>query len=756
MPLSPLLARYDHVILDLDGCVWVGDARPAAPPRRSRRCARPARGSRSSPTTRAARPRSTCASCGRSAIQASLERGRHRRRRDPVRAGRATAGRRAYVIGSAAIFRHVADAGQRIVNGTPRRPRPRWSCVAGHDELHFSELRDRDAGRARRRRDDRRRARPDLSRAGRPWPGHRRDRRRARVRHRAHRPGASASPSPRSSTPRSTGSGRAARWSSATASTPIWPAPRRPASTPRSCSAASPPRRGREAAGPGSGGDRRGPARARARRDELGVLADRQPVAPAAGAPAARCRRCRRALARAGLEHRVDADREPRSRPRAGARRPPAAGEIAVAFGGDGLIGAVAGALRGTDGVARRAARRPRQRLRPRAGHPARPGGRLRGARRRRESRRSTSARSAGGRSSASPAAASTPTPTGSPTRPGSSAATSSTPTARCGRCSAGSRRLSECTIDGEPPRTFTGLHGRGRQLEGLRRRHAARPRRLARRRTARRRDHRRRCRSCASCACCPSVFNGGTSRQPEVERRSAAASVRIDADRPFTLYADGDPIAELPVDRPRAARPPCASCVAARHEPLGSRCKIAAARAVGQLARRAGRGGGTSLPGKVLIRLEPARDRRARRAPAAGQRGRSRRPTARRRRRRWPPRCSSAPGISSSTTAPGRTWPAASPRRCLAAARRGGADRRRARAVRGRRVLARPRSRRARAARRRCSATCSAISSTATASSRRSPTAGRPWSPACPPTARLVLNADDPLIADLGRGRPA
>ena len=33
---------------------------------------------------------------------------------------------------------------------------------------------------------------------------------------------------------------------------------------------------------------------------------------------------------------------------------------------------------------------------------------------------------------------------------------------------------------------------------------------------------------------------------------------------------------------------------------------KIAAARALGGLARRAGRGGGTSLPGKVLIRLEP------------------------------------------------------------------------------------------------------------------------------------------------------
>lgn len=33
---------------------------------------------------------------------------------------------------------------------------------------------------------------------------------------------------------------------------------------------------------------------------------------------------------------------------------------------------------------------------------------------------------------------------------------------------------------------------------------------------------------------------------------------------------------------------------------------KVLAARAVGELARRAGRGGGTSLPGKVLMRLEP------------------------------------------------------------------------------------------------------------------------------------------------------
>ncbi|HET8980497.1 MAG TPA: Mur ligase family protein, partial [Solirubrobacteraceae bacterium] len=45
---------------------------------------------------------------------------------------------------------------------------------------------------------------------------------------------------------------------------------------------------------------------------------------------------------------------------------------------------------------------------------------------------------------------------------------------------------------------------------------------------------------------------------------------------------------------------------------------KIAAARAVGRLARRAGRGGGTSLPGRVLTRLDPhAIARLAHRLPA-------------------------------------------------------------------------------------------------------------------------------------------
>ena len=60
-----------------------------------------------------------------------------------------------------------------------------------------------------------------------------------------------------------------------------------------------------------------------------------------------------------------------------------------------------------------------------------------------------------------------------------------------------------------------------------------------------------------------------------------------------------------------------------------------------------------------------------------------------------------------------------------------------------------------ARAATRSCSATSSATSSTATASSSCSPTAGPSWSSERAGSARFVLNADDPLVADLGRERP-
>ena len=44
-----------------------------------------------------------------------------------------------------------------------------------------------------------------------------------------------------------------------------------------------------------------------------------------------------------------------------------------------------------------------------------------------------------------------------------------------------------------------------------------------------------------------PTVFKGEHVAQPNVEVLRGR-EVEISADRPFTMYADGDPIAELPV----------------------------------------------------------------------------------------------------------------------------------------------------------------------------------------------------------------
>src|SRR5689334_1887710 len=117
MALSPLLAAYDNVLLDLDGCVWVGDtptrgARDAVAELRAagKGLAFVTNDSRRSPEEYVRKLWSL-------GLRASLE--------EIVTVGAAiqfviadtSIGRRTFVIGSPAIFRHVADAGARIVNG---------------------------------------------------------------------------------------------------------------------------------------------------------------------------------------------------------------------------------------------------------------------------------------------------------------------------------------------------------------------------------------------------------------------------------------------------------------------------------------------------------------------------------------------------------------------------------------------------------------------------------------------------------------
>lgn len=140
MALSPLLSAYDHVILDLDGCVWVGDA---ATPRAPEAVAAIREAGKSLAfVTNDGRltPEEYVRKLWSFGCTAAVE--------EVVTVGSAIqyvlserdrpAG--VYVIGSPAIFRHVADAGQRILNRTPRAQDAELVVVVGHDEITYGEL----------------------------------------------------------------------------------------------------------------------------------------------------------------------------------------------------------------------------------------------------------------------------------------------------------------------------------------------------------------------------------------------------------------------------------------------------------------------------------------------------------------------------------------------------------------------------------------------------------------------------------------
>jgi len=140
--LSALALDYDHFLLDLDGCVWIGEEvipgtieTVAALRRAGKRVAFVTNNARRSGEEFVRKLWSL-------GIQASLE--------EVVTVGGALqhvlaerhAGTMAVVIGSPAIHRHVADAGLRIVNGTDFVSRAQVVVVAGHDGFDYAELRE--------------------------------------------------------------------------------------------------------------------------------------------------------------------------------------------------------------------------------------------------------------------------------------------------------------------------------------------------------------------------------------------------------------------------------------------------------------------------------------------------------------------------------------------------------------------------------------------------------------------------------------
>ena len=142
MTVSEPVARYDQVILDLDGCVWVGpDPIPGAVDAIT---ALREAGKRIAFVTNDPRHalEDHVRKLWRIGVQASIA--------DVVSAGAAMQhlladtrrGRTAYVIGTEPFRRHVADAGCRILNDTDLASRAELVVVAGTEDLVYDDLRD--------------------------------------------------------------------------------------------------------------------------------------------------------------------------------------------------------------------------------------------------------------------------------------------------------------------------------------------------------------------------------------------------------------------------------------------------------------------------------------------------------------------------------------------------------------------------------------------------------------------------------------
>jgi glycerol-1-phosphatase len=141
VPLSPLAAAYDQFILDLDGCVWIGED----PTPRAVEAVETLRDAGKDVAYATNDPRSATedyvARLWKIGIRASMS--------DVVTVGGATqhllaetrSGRTAFVIGTDALRRHVAEAGLKILNGTDLASRAEVVIVGGTEELVYNDLR---------------------------------------------------------------------------------------------------------------------------------------------------------------------------------------------------------------------------------------------------------------------------------------------------------------------------------------------------------------------------------------------------------------------------------------------------------------------------------------------------------------------------------------------------------------------------------------------------------------------------------------
>jgi HAD superfamily hydrolase (TIGR01450 family) len=140
--VSPIVARYDHVLLDLDGCVWIGDKATAGAVEAVAALRAAGKGLAFVTNDSQLGTEEYVRKLWRLGFQASLE--------EVVTVGGALQfvlaerfeGRAAVVIGSPALHRHVEAAGVRIVNGTTFASRADVVVVAFHPQFDYAELRE--------------------------------------------------------------------------------------------------------------------------------------------------------------------------------------------------------------------------------------------------------------------------------------------------------------------------------------------------------------------------------------------------------------------------------------------------------------------------------------------------------------------------------------------------------------------------------------------------------------------------------------
>lgn len=140
MTLTPRIARYDQVLLDLDGCLWVGDEALDGAPEAvaALRDAGKAVAFLTNDVRHA--PEEFVRKLWRLGFQAALS--------EIVTVGATIQylltereGGAAYVVGSQALVDHVAEAGMRIVNRTEFASRADVVVVGAHEALTYEELR---------------------------------------------------------------------------------------------------------------------------------------------------------------------------------------------------------------------------------------------------------------------------------------------------------------------------------------------------------------------------------------------------------------------------------------------------------------------------------------------------------------------------------------------------------------------------------------------------------------------------------------